>query len=183
MDGCQRLKFKRGRTHADIGGCDRAGLKRKQAAYIDGGKQPAPGRSRPGLPQECFGKPPILLRLVRSAVGLRVLDDVLYKRCRQGLCTPRRRRRQKGRTIGLTQALSLHPHGQADTVDFVLGVVMESGTQFVRVSDVLAMTGVLRATLSRLLQRDQFPAPLKLGGLRVLASSRDDVEAWLGERR
>jgi prophage regulatory protein len=55
------------------------------------------------------------------------------------------------------------------------------GTVFVRMSAVVAMTGLARSTIYRLMAEEKFPAPVRLAK-RAVAWRRVDLERWSAAR-
>lgn len=56
--------------------------------------------------------------------------------------------------------------------------VAKLAPEFIRIRDVMAMTGLSRASIYRLSAADQFPKPLKLSE-RASAWVRHEVETWV----
>ena len=54
--------------------------------------------------------------------------------------------------------------------------------QFLRLPDVLAATGLSRSMIYLLIERKQFPAPLKILGARSSAWLASEVSAWQQQR-
>ena len=53
--------------------------------------------------------------------------------------------------------------------------------RIIRIQEVIDVTGLSRTTIWRRVRDNQFPTPLKLGGLRTrsIGWREQDVEAWL----
>jgi len=54
--------------------------------------------------------------------------------------------------------------------------------KLLRLRAVEEMTGLSRSSLYRLIQLDQFPAPIQLTGARAVAWVAEEVEAWIQSR-
>lgn len=56
-------------------------------------------------------------------------------------------------------------------------------TAFLRLPEVMALTGLARSTVYALASRGDFPPPVKLGNTRASAWPSDEIAAWLEESR
>ena len=54
-------------------------------------------------------------------------------------------------------------------------------TKFLRFPAVIERTGLSRATIYEMMDRDEFPRPVKIGA-RAVAWSSDRLDAWMTER-
>ena len=57
----------------------------------------------------------------------------------------------------------------------------EATSTFVRMPNVLRMTGLCRSTIYRLIAEDKFPTPVKLGD-RAVAWRQSDLDRWSSAR-
>ncbi len=57
----------------------------------------------------------------------------------------------------------------------------ESMSTFMRVRDVMRVTGLARSTLYKMMAEQCFPAPCRLGA-RAVGWRRDDIAAWTQSR-
>ncbi len=55
---------------------------------------------------------------------------------------------------------------------------MEAGNRLMKMSEVLAETGLGRSTIYAMMNRGEFPRPLKIGG-KVIRWPASEIEAWL----
>jgi prophage regulatory protein len=64
-----------------------------------------------------------------------------------------------------------------------LVAVRNSGAErkFLRLPDVIAATGLAKATVYRMAQKGEFPSPIKLS-VRTSAWIKSDVDAWCDRR-
>lgn len=53
--------------------------------------------------------------------------------------------------------------------------------RLLRQPDILAITGLSRSTVWRMCQAGTFPKPRKLPGVRAIAWTAPEVEAWLSK--
>ena len=53
--------------------------------------------------------------------------------------------------------------------------------QVLRMPEVLSRIGLSRSTVWRLIKKEEFPKPIRLGG-RAIGWIEDDVESWIQSR-
>lgn len=54
-------------------------------------------------------------------------------------------------------------------------------TKFLRLPVVIERTGLSRSTIYEMMDRDEFPRPVKIGA-RAIAWPNERLEAWMAER-
>ncbi len=59
--------------------------------------------------------------------------------------------------------------------------VNTSGQRFVRLPEVMRMSGLSKPSVYRLMAEGEFPRPVKIG-LRSVAWPKSDIDQWMAER-